>query len=147
MLYIHFGYMKEACNDPKLYFSNRFLPEWFDDPFIRRICLDVDRVTVHSAYQMEHPTFGPINCRMLSAGCCNCILAYKTDLLLNGTMMRDNCGPILVEIAKSKDVHITLEHLFNFKRCTDFMAHIDNINTDVHSYEEYLYAVIDNELI
>lgn len=143
MLYIHFGPLPEQISYPDLYFDNHMSTSWFDDPFVKQICLAVDGTTVHSAYQMENPIFGPINCKILSMGCKNTILAYKTDRIIPATFMGNNCAPLLCEIAKHKDLTITLEYLMNFEKCNDFEAHIMNIDKTVHSYKEYVWEAVD----
>lgn len=143
MLKIYFGKLDGAIQHPSDLFNNTFNPEWFEDPFIKHICKVVDNTDVNSAYQMTNTIFGPVNCRMLSGGCKNCILAYKTDRIINATLMGDNCAPVLVEIAKQKDLTIMLEHLFNFSSVPVLDALILNSHTEVHSYSEYLDIAID----
>lgn len=143
MLKIYFGKLEGAIQHPSMLFNNSFKPEWFDDPFVKCICKVVDNTDVNSAYQMTNPVFGPVNCRILSGGCKNCILAYKLDRIINATLMGDNCAPILVEIAKKKDLTIMLEHIFDFSKVSDFSALILNTNTEVHSYREYLYMAVE----
>lgn len=52
-------------------------------------------------------------------GCKNTILAYKTDRVIPATFMGNNCAPLLFEIAKNKDLTITLEYLMKFDTCSD----------------------------
>lgn len=143
MLYIHFGALPEQLKDPDIYFNNHFRPEWFEDTFVKKICLAVDGTVVHSAYQMENPVFGPVNCRILSMSCKNTILAYETDRIIPATFMGNNCAPLLVEIAKTKDLTITLEYLMSFKDCDGFEAYIMNTNKTVHSFKEYVWEAVE----
>ena len=143
MLKIYFGELEGAMQHPSDLFNNTFRPEWFEDPFVKHICKVVDNTDVNSAYQMTNHLFGPVNCRILSGGCKNCILAYETDRIVNATLIGDNCGPILVEIAAKKDLTIMLKHLFDFSRVQDFKAYIINTQQIVNSYDEYLDVAID----
>lgn len=143
MLKIHFGPLEGSIEHPGTLFNNTFKPEWFEDPFVRYICKVVDKTEVASAYQMTNPIFGPVNCRLLSTGCKNCILAYKTDRIINATLMGDNCGSILLEISETKDLTITLEHTFNFSGVERFTAYIINSEKMVYSYSEYLDEAIE----
>lgn len=143
MLYIHFGSLPEQISNPSHYFNNHLNPSWFDDPFVKRICLEIDGTTVHSAYQMENPIFGPVNCSILSMGCKNTILAYMTDRVIPATFMGDNCAPLVFEISKHKDLTITLEYIMKFDKCDDFEAHIINIGKTVHSYREYILEAVE----
>lgn len=143
MLKIYFGHLDEAVNHPAVLFNNSFEVEWFEDPFVKKICKIVDDTEVVSAYQMTNPVFGPVNCRILSQGCKNCILAYRTNNIINADLMGDNCAQVIVEIAREKDLIITLEHCFCFKDITDFSALILNSNKMVYTYAEYLNEVIE----
>lgn len=143
MLKIHFGHMNEAIAHPALLFDNSYHRDWFEDPFVKHICKVADNTDVVSAGQMSNPIFGEINCKLLSQGCKNCILAYKLDRVINATLMGDNCGPILMEIAAMKDLTISLEHLFDFSRTENFSALILNNGQIVNSYDEYLDVALD----
>lgn len=143
MLRIHFGPLEGQIKRPDTYLDNTFDPEWFQDPFVKEICKGIDGTIAHSAYQMENPIFGPINVRMLSTGCKNTILAYETDRIIPATHMGDNCAPFVWEIAKRKDLTITLEYVMDFSKCEGFSAFIMNSNKMVNSYEDYLFEAID----
>lgn len=143
MLKIYVGFLEEQIKRPDHYFEHVYAESWFDDPFVRHICEVIDQVEVNSAYQMCSKRFGPINCTMLSTGCKNTILAYKTDRIIPATHMGDNCAPLLVEIAKQKDLTITLEYLMDFSKIPDFEALILNTNVMVHSSLEYVLEVGD----
>lgn len=71
MLKIYFGDLEGQIKRPDLYFNIVCKDEWFNDPFVKEICLGVDGTVVNSRYQMENPVFGPINSTMLSTGCKN----------------------------------------------------------------------------
>lgn len=143
MLFIHFGSLPEQISNPSIYFNNHLNLAWFEDPFVKRICLEVDGTTVHSAYQMENPIFGPVNCSVLSMGCKNTILAYETDKIIPATFMGDNCAPLIFEISKMKPLTITLEYIMRFDKCRDFTAYIMNTHKTVQSYEEYLLEAVE----
>ena len=138
MLKIYFGRLEGVIKYPGRYFNNIFKPEWFDDPFVKEICKHIDNMDVVSAYQMTSPNFGPANCTMLSTGCKNVIMAYKTDFILNATQMGDNCGPDLCRIAEKKDVTVMLQHVFRFKGIPNFKALILNDGKVVEEYLDYL---------
>lgn len=114
-----------------------------EDPFIKHICEVADKTEVVSAYQMTNPIFGPVNCRILSGGCKNCILAYKLDRVIDADLMGDNCAPILVEIGKMKDLTVILNHCMDFSSVPEFDAIILNSNQKISNYDEYLDAVAD----
>ena len=143
MLNIYFGTLEGAIQHPSILFNNTFREEWFEDPFVKHICKAVDNTDVVSAYQMTNPLFGPVNCKILSGGCRNCILAYETDRIIDATLMGDNCAQILVEISQKKDLTIMLKYLMNFSSVPNMEAYIMNAKKYVHSYDEYLDVAID----
>lgn len=142
MLKIFFGRLEGALDYPSRSFENMYKQEWFDDEFVKHICKVVDNTDVVSAYQMSNPVFGPVNYRILSTGCKNCILAYKTDYIIDATKMGDNCATIINEIGKKKkDLTVMLEYTMNFSNVKDIEALIINTGKVVHSYSEYLDEV------
>ncbi len=137
-LKIHFGDLAEQIKHPDDYFDLICQNDWFNDSFVREICLGVDKVVAHSHYQMEHPVFGPINSTMLSTSCKNTTLAYKTDRIIPATHIGDNCAPYVYQIAQQKNLTITLNYLMDFSECVPFVAFILNSNKMVHDYFDYL---------
>lgn len=143
MLKVYFGELPDQIKRPDHYLDLIFMDEWFEDPFVKRICKEIDNTTVHSAYQMENPIFGPINVKTLSTGCKNTILAYETDRVIPATYMGDNCAPLIWEISQRKDLTITLEYLMDFSSCSEFEALVLNSNKLVKSYKEFADEAID----
>lgn len=138
MLKIHFGALEGQIKRPDIYFDLVCRDDWFSDPFVREICLGIDKTIVHSRYQMENPNFGPVNSTMLSTGCKNTILAYKLDRIIPATHMGDNCAPYVFAISKNKDLTITLEYIMDFSKCENFEAEILNCNQKVTNYFDYV---------
>lgn len=143
MLKIYIGRLPDQIKRPDHYFDRNYLPEWFDDPYTKEICLRIDNTIVHSAYQMQNDRFGAVNCTMLSTGCKNTILAYKTNNIIPATHMGNNCAPLLVEISAKKDLTITLEHMMNFSDIPDFHAVILNTGKPVNSMREFIFEIED----
>lgn len=141
MLHINVGRLDGLILNPSSYFDNQFDPGWFSDPFVKRICMEVDNTEVTSAYQMSNPVWGPVNCRILSTGVKNLILAYETDNIIYATRMGDNCSDLLLEIADKKELTICLTHIMHFSR--DFTAHIMNNDIIIYTLTEYVEAMCD----
>ena len=116
-----------------------FKAEWFEDPFVKRICREIDDTEVSSAYQMINPLWGPTNCKLLSTGAKNLILAYKTDEIIYATCMGDNCSSLLLEIAEQKDLTIVLEHVLQFNK--DFTAYFINNGKTTTTNLDYITAM------
>lgn len=141
MLNIYVGELEGMIRNPSAFFDNQMDPAWFDDPFVKRICKEVDNTDVVSAYQMSNPIWGPVNCRILSTGVKNLILADKTDEIIYATCMGDNCSGLLLEIADRKDLTVALQHIMHFPR--DFTARILNTDVTIHSLVEYTNVMCD----
>lgn len=73
------GCLWEDIGFPDDYFEGEFLPEWFDDPFVKRIVKEVDSSDVIGANKIVSPVLGDISCNSLSTGCKNLIIAHKCD--------------------------------------------------------------------
>ncbi len=140
MLKIHVGALEGQIRNPSNYFDGVFRTEWFEDPFVRRICKEIDDTEVSGAYQMYNPLWGPVNCKLLSTGAKNLILAYKTDEIIYATCMGDNCGSLLLEISGQKDLTIVLEHILKFGK--DFKALFLNNNKTTTTYLDYINEMI-----
>lgn len=141
MLHLYVGELDGVIRNPSAYFDNQLDTSWFEDPFVKRICNEVDNTEVVSAYQMSNPVWGPINCRLLSTGAKNLILADKTNEIIYATCMGDNCSDLLLEIADKKDLTISLQHIMHFSR--DFVAHILNTNSMIYTLQEYVNVMCD----
>lgn len=136
MLKICFGGLPNEIKKPSMYFDNVYEDEWFEDPFVRAMVSDVDKSEVVSANLINSPVLGPISCTILSGGVKNLILAYKTDNIIDASHSGDNCAKWILEIAKQKDLTITLYHIMQFK--CDFTAYILNKKRMIHTYDEYV---------
>lgn len=76
----------------------------FQDPFLKAMAEDIDKLKISSKGEMYHEIFGNINPSMLSNGLCSVIAAYKFDYAVDITHMGDNCVPWLIKVSKVKDV-------------------------------------------
>ena len=146
MLKIHFGHLPETLKVPSEYFDLMIEPddEIFSNSFIKDIIYSIDSVRVNSALDMYNEKFRvACNYTTISTGSKNTILAYLTDEVIDGDKLGDNCAPWILKIAEDKDVTITLEHLLKFPE--NIHALILNDNTEVNSFDEYLFSYIDNK--
>ncbi len=140
MLKIFVGDLPDQITFPEFYFDHVYEDSWFEDPFVKKIIKDIDNTDATSAYQMTNPVWGALNYTMLSTGCKNVILAYKTDNIIYATKMGDNCSPLLLSIANMKDVTIILHHVLHFP--CDFSALFLNSNKMIHTLKEYTFEVV-----
>lgn len=142
MLNVHIGPLEGQIRYPSDYFNNQSDPEWFYDLFVIRICKEVDGTIVKAPFNMWNDIWGPVNFLTLSTGTKNLILTYKTNEIIYGTCMGDNCSDLLLEIADFKDITVVFEHLMNFNR--DFTAHF--LNDDSMTYTALDYIIKYSQL-
>jgi hypothetical protein len=114
MLKVHFGYLEGEMRYPDNYFRHVVMDDWFDDDLVKQMVLDVDKTIVYSAYNMKSPVFGACNYSVLSGGVKNLIMAYKTDLILDGTNSGDNCAKWFIKIGELRDITLTMYHIMDF---------------------------------
>ena len=143
MLYVNFWCTKyKSAGHPDGLFRRDMKDFWLEDERAKKIIKDIDGSTVLYPHVIEHPYFGVHNCYEISAGAKNVLLALFTDLILDASFMGDNCWPSLLEVAKEKDVYVTLEHYPTVPANT--VATIVNTGVTVHSdiefYNEAYYA-------
>lgn len=60
---------------------------------------------------------------------------YRPELQFNGSMMRDNCVSLLMEIARVQDVHIMLEHFMNLRDEDMEYVTVDGQRVTMYEYE------------
>lgn len=135
MLKIHVDTLEGEITSPSKYFDSFYEREWFDDPFVKQMVLDVDQTVVYSALSMESEYLGIISCKELSGSVKNLILAYKTDNIIDASFCGDNCAKWFIEIGKRKDLIITLQHIMLLSG--NFEIFFINSNKFVYNGAEY----------
>lgn len=140
MLRIHFGKMEEEIHHPPTYFDNMYEDEWITAPLTIDMIKDIDKSEVVSSHLIISPVLGPIPVKEIAGGTKTLILMAfdETGSVFNATSCGDNCAKWIVEIAKRKDLTITLHHLMNFSKVESFEAVILNTGKVAKNYREYL---------
>lgn len=144
MLKIYFGEMQGEIYNPPLYFANQYEDEWITNPLSVEMIRDVDKSVVVSAHVIDSPVLGGIPPLQLSGGVKTLILMAFDDSgeVFNASAGGDNCAKWIVEIAKKKDLTITLHNIMNFEGLP-IEAEILNDGRIICGYSEYLDAAID----
>ncbi len=123
------------------HFNDEFEKEWFQDPYVQRIIKEIDNTEVVDGFNLYNEFLGSIPPEYLSSGCKRLILIYKENIKLNGDRFGDNCIPILMELAKVKDVEITLRHIPKFPN--DVKLYIINTSKIITSYKEFVEEYVE----
>ncbi len=142
MLYISFLPIEDMIISIETAFPFIYEEEWFEDPFVKKMVLDVDKTEILNPNIALSPVLGAIPVTKLSGGVKALILMLKRpDLVMWATACGDNCAKWIVEIAKQQDITIVLEHVMQFPE--DFDAICLDTNTEIHSLDDYRGCVIE----
>lgn len=141
MLKIHFGIREQTINHIKIEFKNGYNPDWFNDPLVKEMILDVDKSEVLSPNCIQSPILGQISPRDLSGGVKALIMMLKTAFPVNASKCGDNCAKWILKIAEIKDLEIDLEHIMIFDK--DFDAVILNDGKEIHDRMSYITEAVN----
>jgi hypothetical protein len=153
LLSIYFGYKGVECEDPHAYFVGAWEDEWFDDPIVKQMVLDVDKTEIVSPNLAISPVFGAMDPMRISGGVKSLILMYKDrEFIADGESMGDNCYDWVVKLSHICDCAIAIEvsvligELENDQ--SPFNAVIENnghaIKTVAEYYDEYHKWLAEN---
>lgn len=142
MLKIYFGEHEKEISNPPLYFKNRYEDEWITAKLSKKMILDIDKSVVVAPNLIQSPVLGPISPKDLSGGVKTLMLMAfcEDDVIFNATACGDNCAKWILEIAKKKDLTITLHHSMRFGH-EPYEITILNNNTIVHNSSEWADTV------
>ena len=85
--------------------------EWFEDPFVKELVMEIDKSEVVSPYLIISPVLGPISYERISGGVKVLIMLYKMpEMEQNATNCGDNCFPALSRIGKMQDIQVKFSH-------------------------------------
>lgn len=138
MLSIRFGDFTEDCIvNVNGYFDAAKKKDWFNDPMVKRIIKELDKSDAIKDEYIESPVLGAIPPQRLSGSCKAVILMWVLENPhIYGTKCGDNCAPLILEIAKTKDVLITLHHCMHFPK--KFEAYLPELDKMVYSDDEFI---------
>lgn len=117
-------------------------PEWFKDPFVRKVIREIDKSEVTGDDRIESPVFGDISTVNLSTGCkALIIMRMQPEFIVYATRCGDNCAPYILELAENQDLRILLHH------CMEFPENVHAVfvesGIEVKGYHDYIYAFYD----
>lgn len=98
------------------YFDLNYLDEWFDDPVVKQMVLDIDKTVVVGPQLLQSPVLGAIPPSSLSGGVKGLILILKDPDQRNfsSTIFGSNCVLWLTKLTFVTDFTITMEHSLEF---------------------------------
>ena len=139
MLTIRAGLSEDTIDGIDSYFQFEYEDEWFHDPLVKEMVLDIDHSVVEPPHKVVSPVLGDIPVLGISTGVKALILMYKEpENEFWATACGDNCAKWIVEIGKRKELTINLHHVLDFSSAGEFDALMLNTGRMVHGYAEYL---------
>ena len=143
MLKIYFGSCDGEIYNPPLYFKNQYEDDWIVDELTCQMVKDIDKSEVIGPHIIDSPVLGGIGPDRLSGGVQTLILMAfdNAGKIFNASAGGDNCARWILEIAKRKDLTITLHNIMSFHGLA-IEAEILNDGRIVHNYSEYLDAAL-----
>lgn len=117
MLYIYTDaeYEKGCIRNVDGYFNRNKEKDWFNKDTVKEIIKGIDNTIAVKDEYLESPVFGGMSPERLSSGCKAVILMEVLDNKnIYATHCGDNCAKYILEVAKRKDVTITLHHCMIF---------------------------------
>lgn len=135
MLNVLLGTDKDSVKYVSQYFDAVYENSWFNNRLAKDIIKGIDNSEHIKDGYIESPVYGAISPRDLSSGCKGVLLLLnKPELMVCGERFGDNCFRWLFEIAKDRDIKITLSHYLRIDY--DFEMRIVNTGVVVHDLRE-----------
>ena len=144
MLCIRYGKGDDTILNVDGVFNNNYEEEWLNDPLVKEMVLDIDKSEILSSNCIQSPVLGQISPRDLSGGVKALILSLKTDMEVWATACGDNCAKWFLEIAKIKDITISISHLLNFPT-DDFDFFDAATGEEYHNYNDFIFSYYGRE--
>lgn len=111
MLKVRVGHIEPYDGSIDTIFRNQYEDEWFDDPFVKDLVMEIDKSEVVSPNLIISPVLGPISFERLSGGVKVLIMLYKMPEMEQwASSCGDNCLPAMIHIAKMHDVMVKFSH-------------------------------------
>lgn len=144
MLNVYLGDYENEIYNPPLYFINQYEDEWLETELAKKMIKDIDKSEVIGPHLIQSPVLGPISPRELSGGVKTLLLLAfdESGKVFNATACGDNCAKWILEIAKKKDLTISLHYSMNFGD-GEYAIKILNNGVIVHNQAEWLDVVYD----
>jgi hypothetical protein len=119
--------------------------EWFDDPFVKNMVLDVDKTKVINYQSSIDYLDQPMDTLKISGGVKSLILLYKMpNLLISGNSMGDNCAKWVLEIGKMHDCFMTLSYDMKFTEditsTEEMICRVMNTGQLITTFRDYYYT-------
>ena len=115
MLTIRAGLSEDTIDGIDSYFQFEYEDEWFHDPLVKEMVLDIDHSVVEPPHKVVTPVLGDIPVLGISTGVKALILMYKEpENEFWATACGDNCAKWIKRFGDELNITISLEHFMDF---------------------------------
>jgi hypothetical protein len=113
---LYFGYRDDSVRAISGNFDRAFEESWIDNPQSKRLIKAIDNSEVIAGCVIKSPVLGIMPPQWLSGDVKGLITMifypYMDDKYYCGEVFGDNALPYILEIARTKDIYMTLVHHF-----------------------------------
>ena len=115
MLKVYFGSLPDEIYNTEIFYENQYDPNWVMDEFAQKIIRDIDDSEVVAPDVIKNDIFGVFPSTELSAGVKTLLLIHNLPKkVFNISNCGDNCSKYILELAKERDIKVTLHHAMDF---------------------------------
>lgn len=120
------------------YFNRHKKKEWFNREDVKQIIKGIDNTIAVKDEYLESPVYGGMSPDRLSTGCkATILLAVLDNPHIYGTRCGNNCVPYILDIARNKDIAMTLHHCMEFP-VSGFEAYIVEKDVIVNTRKDFI---------
>lgn len=144
MLKIYYGDYEgdNYIQSPAYYFDNVYEDSWLMKDSTKDMVRRIDKSEIESPYLVISEVLGPITPTLLSGGVKTLILIDNdSEHVFNASACGNNCAPILLELAKDRDITIRLGYPMVFPE--PFEIFVVNTGTYAHTRKELITTIFD----
>lgn len=144
MVSVYFGNDTSAILNIDLYFNHVYRAEWLDDDLVKQMIKDVDNSTVLSNQCIQSPVLGQIPPERLSGGVKALICLLKLDdCLIDLVVCGENCEKWISEIAKKKDIRVSMSGYDLTFKGYEISGICENDNSVIRDYRDWIQKMCD----
>jgi hypothetical protein len=138
--------MEEYIAVPGAYFNHKHKPEWILSDFSKTVIRDIDKSEVIDVDCVKSPILGMIPINKIAGGTKTLIMMkYDDEHIFNASSCGDNCAKYIIEIAKEKDLVISLGHIMDFPDDMEVDGIIMNKGKEFHNKNEFVMGYLGAE--
>ena len=139
MLRVYFGSCENEIYNTEMFYENQYDKNWVMDEFAQRVIKDIDDSEVIGPDVIRNDIFGTFGSNELSAGVKTLLLIRNMPgRIFNISNCGDNCARYILELAKERDIKVTLHHVMDFGEAFELKVINERRRKIITDQREYL---------